>query len=320
MTTPPILPLPGRSAALPPLHRQALEALRSIAMGTDIDDTSPLPPEAQLADRLGVSRGTLRRATEELAREGLLRIQPGRGTYVNKHTQVRRTVREQLLPVSLPDSRFDLDITMFVPDFTGSEHATAEALAHPALATASTVFITPDNSLIALRRELIARGVRLVQPVFGGRRGMLLLEDLRDDARFASTLDGAEEVGRLLSLDDLARVGAVDAVVTGAVAVTADGVHVGGGEGYLDLEWAILLELGLVTAEVPVVALVHECQFLDVPLEVKATDLPVDVVLTDTRRVDLAHARQKPAAIDHEWSSGRQAANSRYFRELAARR
>ncbi|WP_375498746.1 GntR family transcriptional regulator [uncultured Jatrophihabitans sp.] len=40
-------------------------------------------------ERFGVSRGTLRRATDELARQGLLRIEPGRGTYVDQATKVR---------------------------------------------------------------------------------------------------------------------------------------------------------------------------------------------------------------------------------------
>lgn len=321
MSTPrPVMPMLGRSAELPPLHRQALQALEALAMGTAIDDTTPLPPEAQLAERLGVSRGTLRRAADELAREELLRIQAGRGTYVNKHTQVRRTVREELLAVAVPDSRFDLDITRFVPDFDGSAAATGRALEHASLRDADMVFVAPDNSLTALREALLARGTRLVQPVFGGRRGMFLLEGLQGEARFAATLDGAEQLGRLLTLEQLGALGRIEAVVTGAVAVTRDGVHVGGGEGYLDLEWAILRELELVDTAVPVLALIHECQFLDVPLAVKTTDVCVDTVLTDERAVDLAHGRTKPDELDREWSRSREAAVSEYFQQLVARR
>jgi GntR family transcriptional regulator len=48
------------------------------AVGTSI------PPERQLAAELGVSRMTLRRAIEDLEREGLLRRRQGSGTYVAK--------------------------------------------------------------------------------------------------------------------------------------------------------------------------------------------------------------------------------------------
>jgi len=41
-----------------------------------------LPSEAELAARFGVNRHTLRRALESLAREGLLKIERGRGSFV----------------------------------------------------------------------------------------------------------------------------------------------------------------------------------------------------------------------------------------------
>jgi GntR family transcriptional regulator len=43
-----------------------------------------IPPERQLAEELGVSRMTLRRAVEDLEREGLLRRRQGSGTFVTK--------------------------------------------------------------------------------------------------------------------------------------------------------------------------------------------------------------------------------------------
>jgi GntR family phosphonate transport system transcriptional regulator len=42
-----------------------------------------LPPELELAERFGVNRHTLRRAIAALARDGLLRAEQGRGTFVN---------------------------------------------------------------------------------------------------------------------------------------------------------------------------------------------------------------------------------------------
>ena len=47
-----------------------------------LDPSAPLPPEPELAADLGVSRFTLRQALGQLVREGLLKRQRGRGTFV----------------------------------------------------------------------------------------------------------------------------------------------------------------------------------------------------------------------------------------------
>ena len=44
--------------------------------------TDRLPAEAELAPRFGVNRHTVRRALEELSRDGLVRVEQGRGTFV----------------------------------------------------------------------------------------------------------------------------------------------------------------------------------------------------------------------------------------------
>lgn len=44
-----------------------------------------LPTESELAQRYGVNRHTIRRAMAELEQEGLVRIEQGRGTFVQEH-------------------------------------------------------------------------------------------------------------------------------------------------------------------------------------------------------------------------------------------
>lgn len=46
---------------------------------------SRLPTEPELAERFGVNRHTLRRAMAALSEDGLVRIEQGRGTYVQEH-------------------------------------------------------------------------------------------------------------------------------------------------------------------------------------------------------------------------------------------
>ncbi len=65
-----------------PLYVQIRERLR-----TELDQMEqgePIPVEAELEKRFGVSRITIRRAIEELAAEGLLMRQQGKGTFVQR--------------------------------------------------------------------------------------------------------------------------------------------------------------------------------------------------------------------------------------------
>ena len=54
---------------------------RAIADGTYVPG-GRLPTEAALSARFGVNRHTVRRALDELSREGLVRVEQGRGTFV----------------------------------------------------------------------------------------------------------------------------------------------------------------------------------------------------------------------------------------------
>lgn len=51
-------------------------------------------------------------------------------------------------------------------------------------------------------------------------------------------------------------------IVEGSVAVNVFGERLGKGEGYGEIEFAILLELGAIHRDVPIATTVHELQFL----------------------------------------------------------
>ena len=64
------------------LWRQIVGRLtRDIASG-GYKPGGQLPTEAVLSARFGVNRHTVRRALEEMSRDGLVRIEQGRGTFV----------------------------------------------------------------------------------------------------------------------------------------------------------------------------------------------------------------------------------------------
>jgi GntR family transcriptional regulator len=63
-----------------PLHVQVEELLRRMVASPEFKDGAFLPKEVELANRLGVSRNTIRQATNKLQHEGLLTRKKGVGT------------------------------------------------------------------------------------------------------------------------------------------------------------------------------------------------------------------------------------------------
>ena len=67
-----------------PLYRQLARHLRRLIAHGALNAEAPLPAERELADRLNVSRVTLRKALQELADEGLIDQRPRTGTYIRR--------------------------------------------------------------------------------------------------------------------------------------------------------------------------------------------------------------------------------------------
>ncbi|WP_315928978.1 phosphonate metabolism transcriptional regulator PhnF [Mesorhizobium sp. SP-1A] len=77
------------------LWRQIADGIRTgIATGLT-DETGRLPPEAELAERFGVNRHTVRAAIAALAHEGVLVSQQGRGTYVRRQKRLVYPIGER---------------------------------------------------------------------------------------------------------------------------------------------------------------------------------------------------------------------------------
>ncbi len=68
-----------------PLHFQVEELLRKLIEQPEYQKGEFLPPEVELAKKLGVSRNTIRQATNKLEYEGLIVRKKGYGTKVAEH-------------------------------------------------------------------------------------------------------------------------------------------------------------------------------------------------------------------------------------------
>lgn len=66
-----------------PKYRQLLQLLRGEILSGRLAPGARLPTEEELGQTYGLSRGTVRKAVEQLAAEGLVRTEQGSGTYVS---------------------------------------------------------------------------------------------------------------------------------------------------------------------------------------------------------------------------------------------
>ncbi|XP_023244890.1 methenyltetrahydrofolate synthase domain-containing protein [Copidosoma floridanum] len=91
----------------------------------------------------------------------------------------------------------------------------------------------------------------------------------------------------------------VDMLVLGSVCVNKAGYRIGEGEGFVDLEYAILSKMKAVDENTIIVTTVHDCQILDdLPNELfEPHDVAVDVIITPTQTIVVNPKLKRPNDI-----------------------
>src|SRR6266576_54676 len=131
-----------------------------------------------------------------------------------------------------------------IPNFAGAEVAAARLLDIEPWRSATAIKVNPDSPQRPLRAEALRRGITVFVATPRLRGGFKKLDPRRippDKIEEAASLSRGDRWSEEVALADLPR---LDAIVCGSVAVTRDGRRCGKGEGYSDLEFAILRELG----------------------------------------------------------------------------
>jgi 5-formyltetrahydrofolate cyclo-ligase len=186
-----------------------------------------------------------------------------------------------------------------IPNFAGAADAADHFAATDAWQDATVVKANPDSPQLRLRRRALHEGktVYMAVPRLASEEPFYELDpDRLDDGDYdaAATVSKVERYADTVAVSALDR---VDLVLSGSVAVSEDGARVGKGEGYSDLEWAVLSEHGLVDDDTTVATTVHELQVRSVP-EPAAHDVPMDAVCTPDRTVRTATPFDRPSGID----------------------
>ncbi|XP_055697000.1 methenyltetrahydrofolate synthase domain-containing protein [Phlebotomus papatasi] len=99
----------------------------------------------------------------------------------------------------------------------------------------------------------------------------------------------------------------LDMIVIGSVAVDRDGRRIGKGNGYVDLDFALLVHCGVITNDTLIVTTVHDAQVSDsLPGDLfKSYDVPVDMIVTPTEVIRVAKRLKRPQGIEWQLLSQR---------------
>jgi 5-formyltetrahydrofolate cyclo-ligase len=185
-----------------------------------------------------------------------------------------------------------------IPDFVGAEAAAQRVFALDCWRQARVVKSNPDRAQRPLRRRALEEGKLLYMAVPRLEQEHCFVE--LDPARMqaspdeASTIEGAFRHGRLVKVAEMRP---VDLIISGSVAVNRQGVRIGKGGGFADLEYGLAAAAGLVTPATPVLTTVHPMQVLEEDLPWTHHDVPLDFLVTPDEVVPCANSRPRPTGI-----------------------
>lgn len=187
-----------------------------------------------------------------------------------------------------------------IPDFVGAESAADRLAAQPEWQAARAIKVVPDRAQQPVRVRALAEGklLYLAVPRLAALQPFVRLDPAEvtappDEAAWPRV---AARIGVPVAPGEMEP---VDLVVLGSVAVNAQGVRLGKGAGYSDLEFALMAEAGIIHETTTVATTVHDLQVAGNPLPAAAHDVPVDLIVTPSRTIRCLRGT-RPRGIDWE--------------------
>ena len=211
----------------------------------------------------------------------------------------KETIRQRVWD-DLEDSgeaRFPFPPHGRIPNFAGAEDAADRLADRPEWEEATAIKANPDAPQLPVRRRALREGktVYMAVPRLADEECFLRLDpDELEDYDAATTVSGSSEHGERVGPDAVEE---IDLIVSGSVAVTEEGGRIGKGEGYSDLEYAILRGLDLVDDATTVATTVHERQVIDDPVAIGDHDVSMDLLVTPDRTIR-PEGSDQPTGID----------------------
>lgn len=191
-----------------------------------------------------------------------------------------------------------------IPDFHGSEEAAARLSTLEEWQCARIVKSNPDQAQLPVRAKALREDklVYMAVPKMATLKPFYRLNP-RDTARIG--VDAEELAVSRVAREHASTVGPeemanVDFIVCGSAAVDRDGVRVGKGAGYSDLEVGLLTIFGVINEHTTIVTTVHDLQVVDESLPHTAHDFSVDYIVTPTSVIPCGlHHRPEGIGWEH---------------------
>lgn len=207
----------------------------------------------------------------------------------------KQAVRERVWALLEPTHG---DVTGRIPSFIGADSAAARLAEHPAWQDARVIKAVPDRAQLPVRARALQEGKRLYMAAskLATEKPFYLLdpEKIAIPAHEAAERRVAARVAQPVDLEDMP---SIDLIVCGSVAVNPEGVRLGKGAGYSDIEVGLLQDAGLISPETLIATTVHPLQILDEKLPEAEHDFRVDLIITSDGVIECAPCQRPPGII-----------------------
>lgn len=189
-----------------------------------------------------------------------------------------------------------------IPNFANHREAADGVADTEAWRQAKTLKCNPDAPQLPVRRQALRDGktIYMAVPRLRDEKPFLRLDPAEiDDIDAATTVSGCSKHGVPVDPEEMPK---IELIIAGSVAVDRTGNRVGKGEGYSDLEFAVLSDFDRVDSDTTVATTVHDTQVVDDgEITPAAHDVPLDLIVTPTETLHTAGSnepKQRPAGID----------------------
>ncbi|KAM4744897.1 methenyltetrahydrofolate synthase domain-containing protein isoform 1-T1 [Anableps anableps] len=227
------------------------------------------------------------------AMEPVIRINPGASKW-----DIRQKVWDYIEENNL--ANFPRPVHNRIPNFKGAFGACSKVAELQTFVQTAEVKVDPDKPLEGARFTVLQAQKTLLVPTPRLRSGLFNKITPpqganKEQLRVCSSSQGVKDFSVPVGLDAKVK---VDLVIVGSVAVSEKGCRIGKGEGYADMEWAMMASMGAMNESTVVVTVVHDCQVVDIPGDlIGSHDLTVDYILTPTRVIKTECKMPKPQGI-----------------------
>lgn len=207
--------------------------------------------------------------------------------------QMKQAVRERVWTVLEQAQAVAPGVHGRIPAFNGADEAAARLAELPVWDRARVIKAVPDKAQLPVRARALEAGklVYMAVPMLADVLPFYLLDPktLTVSPAEAAAKEVAARLARKISVAEMQP---VDLVVCGSVAVNREGVRLGKGAGYSDIEVALLQEAGLIGPETTIVTTVHSLQVVDEELPETEHDFSVDLIVTPNEVIQCGPPRR----------------------------